>query len=81
MNRVKWYVSVVIMFFCVLPSAGKSTPTLIANKIANIDIIDVEDIEVCNANRVDCQPMTCMDQCIKHGEDPMECPLYCNSET
>ncbi len=39
--------------------------------------VEVIDAPACEKEASQCEPRNCFDQCIKEGEDPLECPYYC----
>jgi hypothetical protein len=36
-----------------------------------------DEATICGAESVECRKVSCMDECLATGEDPMECPAYC----
>lgn len=37
----------------------------------------LEEATVCASDTAECRKVSCIEQCIQTGEDPMECPSYC----
>lgn len=35
------------------------------------------EVGMCDVEKNQCEPTSCFDECIKEGEDPLECPYYC----
>ena len=39
--------------------------------------LETSEPEVCDSQKSSCEPKSCFDECLKDGEDPLECPYYC----
>ena len=36
-----------------------------------------DEATICGSDSVECRKVSCMEQCLATGEDPLECPSYC----
>ena len=41
-------------------------------------LIPSDELEICSSPAPECQAVSCIDQCLREGEDPLECPETCN---
>lgn len=73
--------SVLILFAFAFPLITTATTPGDKSTIHLADFdeaMPIEEAKICGGANQNCERITCLDLCLSEGEDPLDCPLYCN---